>query len=119
MEKSLKNAISSAEVKEIKEAKVRIATEQILSELDMKKGLEGYKLWIEAIVILLVEEGTFSKMYEKLAKRCKSQTLSVERKLRTARESILVDTQEYFKTKHKITNTMFLALLYDKVEKMI
>lgn len=119
MEKSKEFVINNTKGLEI--AKV---TKKILEELDMKKDYKGYQLWIEAVKYMLAERSKnnlliMKEVYVDLGKKYKLKGTQIERALRDARSTIKKDMQLYFKTKHRITNSLFLALLCNKVEEQI
>lgn len=99
-------------------------TKKILEDLDMQKDYKGFHLWIEAVRYVIAEKCknnlcSMKEVYVDLGKKYNLKDTQIERALRDARNTIEKDMQLYFRTKHKITNSLFLALIRDRVEEQI
>ncbi|MCI8396855.1 MAG: hypothetical protein HFJ52_04195 [Clostridia bacterium] len=102
---------------------IKDAVRKVLEDVDMKKDLKGFQLWTEAITYVVAEKikcelYAMKDVYNVLAIKHNVSYSQVERALRTAVLSTSIDVQTYFNTKHKITNSLFLALACAKVEKI-
>ena len=90
---------------------------KILNELGIQPNWKGYKMWITAIK--LKKENEYLKMeeiYVEVAKRHKSTKHKAERAMRYAiTEAGKQKIGKYFELSCKITNSVFLEILFDRV----
>ena len=99
------------------EKELRRKTEFLLDEIGMKINLKGYKYWIEAVKLKLLEPNiSMSNLYEEIAKKFNINRANAERCLRKAWESNIKYVEMRLNYSYKITNSIMLEYLVRKLE---
>lgn len=103
--------------------KIEIYARKILDEIGIRPNLKGYGAWIVAAqrVVELKKRKyrIFKEVYPEVAKRMNDTLTRVERCLRTSISGpIQKKIKKYFKVNYDITNSVFLALLVQKIKEL-
>lgn len=91
---------------------------KVLKEIDVCPDWLGFKYIITAIKLMINNKNDnfkIGEIYKDVAKKHRTTYSKVERNIRYTKENIKINLNQYFETKHKVTNSSFLYFIKNKV----
>ena len=103
--------------------KIEFYARIVLDDIGIRPNLKGYRVWIVAaqrvIELKKINYLMFKDIYPEVAKRTNDTVSRIERCTRTAISGgTEKKIKKYFKVNYDITNSVFLALLVQKIKEL-
>lgn len=95
-------------------------TKKILNDLNIKINIKGYRYWIETVKYIIlnnkVEYRMTKEIYIDVSKKMNTTSSRFEKALRDSINGREIQIQKYFNINYSIKNSIFIALLVNKIK---